>query len=52
MNKIVEILIKGIVTVIWFIATVVTSVILSPFIFIGWISNLLTKPGKDDDQLE
>jgi hypothetical protein len=52
MNKIVEILIKGIVGIIWFIATVITSVILSPFILIGWLSKILTKSGKEDDRLD
>jgi len=53
MNRIVEYLLKGIVAAIWFVAAVVTSILLSPFIFAGWISGILTKSGGDDkDKLE
>jgi len=52
MNKVFEILIKGILAVIWFVATVITTIILSPFIFYGWLSGMLTKQKKDNDITE
>jgi len=47
MNKIVELLIRGIISLIWLVATVLTSIILSPFLLAGWISGKVAKDERD-----
>ncbi|MCF2444778.1 hypothetical protein L0657_12490 [Dyadobacter sp. CY345] len=47
MNKILEFFIRGIISLIWLVATIVTSVILSPFLLAGWLSQFITKEEKD-----
>ncbi len=46
MNKIIEIFIRGIISLIWLVATIVTSLILSPFLLAGWLSRIVTKDEK------
>ncbi|MCF0058007.1 hypothetical protein [Dyadobacter sp. CY356] len=43
------ILIKAIVGFIWFVATVVTTILLSPFMLAAWISRLLNKKQNDNN---
>jgi F0F1-type ATP synthase membrane subunit b/b' len=47
MDKFFTLLIKGTVGLIWMLATVITSVLLSPFILITWISKFLGKRQKN-----
>ena len=50
MNKIIEFFIRGILSLIWLIAAIVTSVVLSPFLIVGWISGKVTKSDQGEDQ--
>ncbi|WP_159468074.1 hypothetical protein [Dyadobacter sp. 3J3] len=50
MSKFFIIFIKGIVGLIWFVATVVTTVLLSPFMLFSWISSFLNKKERDNDE--
>ena len=47
MDKFFIILIKGVTGLIWMLATIITSVLLSPFILIAWISKILGKKKKN-----
>ncbi|MBE9460843.1 hypothetical protein ACFP1I_20105 [Dyadobacter subterraneus] len=50
MSRFFIILIKGIVVIIWFLATVITSILLSPFVLASWISGKLDKKQSEDKE--
>ncbi|GLU55702.1 hypothetical protein [Dyadobacter frigoris] len=50
MSKFFIIFIKGIVGLIWFVATVVTAILLSPFVLASWISGMLDKKQNSDKE--
>ena len=52
MTRFFIILLKGLIGLIWFIATLLTAVILSPFILAAWVSKLLTGNKKEDHDHE
>ncbi|SEI58442.1 hypothetical protein SAMN04487995_1489 [Dyadobacter koreensis] len=52
MNKVIEFLIKGIIALIWLGATVITSILLSPFLLVGWLSGVVLKQEQKKDNIQ